>query len=93
MHPRGSFNDPQPLTQELLTKTLCLGAGPQQNSYQGEPGQTKNCSRCNLEDIALLSCGKEVALPKGRFRTKNTIAMEIVVFCYRGSIPCCPFPH
>ena len=25
-------------------------------------------------------------LPKGPFRTKNDIAMEIVVFCYRGSI-------
>ena len=24
--------------------------------------------------------------PKGPFRTKNAIAMEIVVFCYRGSI-------
>ena len=25
-------------------------------------------------------------LPKGPFRTKNAIAMEIVVFCYCGSI-------
>ena len=25
-------------------------------------------------------------MPKGPFRTKNAIAMEIVVFCYRGSV-------
>ena len=36
------------------------------------------------------------ALPKGPFRTKNAIAMEIVVFCYRRcillSLPiCCRF--
>ena len=25
-------------------------------------------------------------MPKGPFRTKNAIAMEIVVFCYRSSV-------
>ena len=54
-----------PQNPSFLDIEFCLEPGLDDNSYQGEPGQTKNgsrCSRCSFQDLHSITNENQVSL-------------------------------
>ena len=63
----GSDFDPHPQPRNSLVRISVCNQVSNGNSYYGEPGQGKNCSRCSFQDFHSLTKGNQVSLGRIHF--------------------------